>query len=63
MATSGADHWSDPTWERAHLAVENLDTQELTRLLETEGSLDLNVSGYQGWTLLAYAIDTEVIVQ
>jgi hypothetical protein len=56
------DHWDDPDWKRAHLAVENLDEPGLTRILEGLPGFDLNVSGYQGWTLLAYAVDCEAAV-
>ena len=44
------DHWDDPDWKHAHLAVENLDEPELTRILYRLPDLDLNVSGYRGWT-------------
>jgi hypothetical protein len=56
------DHWDDPDWKRAHLAVENLDEPELTRILEGLPGFDVNASGYQGWTLLAYAGDCEAVV-
>ena len=56
------DHWDDPDWKHAHLAVENLDEPELTRILYRLPDLDLNVSACRGWTLLAYAVDCEAVV-
>ena len=60
--SSPDDRWEDPTWKRLHLAVEDLDATELNRLLTIEADFDVNVSGYEGWTLLAYAIDAEVTI-
>ena len=62
MSTHDDDHCDDPAWKRLHLAVENLDATELSRLLTVERDFDLNVSGYEGWTLLAYALDAEVTI-
>jgi hypothetical protein len=56
------DHWEDPDWKRAHRAVEKLDEAELTEILDELPDFDLNVSGYRGWTLLAYAVDCEAVV-
>ena len=56
------DQWDDPDWKRVHFAVENLDEPGLTRILGEVPGFDLNVSGYQGWTLLAYAVDCEAVV-
>lgn len=60
MSDMGA--WDDPHWKRAHLAVENLDPDELVSALRHAPDLDVNVPGFGGWTLLNYAIDSEVSV-
>jgi hypothetical protein len=56
------DHLEVPWCKETLRAVSELDEPEVRRLLKTYEGADLNVSVFHGFTLLDYALDSEVVI-